>query len=210
MQTRVDGLDERRARGQREQLRQEVAKRVVHGDRPVGSRDPDVHVQAERVVAPHDVAEQLVVATVVRRVDDPLVLPAAPRMRPGAAEPDLKLACDGVQLDAPLRHRAHRLAEGLAAAGAHLDLGSDQLTDDVRRQVGLDRRAVELLEAVGQFERIEIEQRELLLDRDGQVGAGVELRARLRDELLPRDALFLAHRPEPSRGRVSDTSQTRV
>ena len=71
-------------------------------DRPVGAGDPDVHVQPEGVVAPDDVAEDLVVAPVVRRVDDPLVLPAAPRVRPGAAEPDLQLARNGVDLRAAL------------------------------------------------------------------------------------------------------------
>ena len=67
-------------------------------------RMPDVHVQAEGVVAPDDVAEQLVVAPVVRRVDDPLVLPAAPRMRAGRAEQDALLARERVQLRAPLGH----------------------------------------------------------------------------------------------------------
>ena len=89
-----DVFDERRAGGEREQLRQEVAERVVDRDRAVGAGDADMHVQAERVVAPDDVAQQLVVAAVVRRVDDALVLPAAPRMRAGSAEPDLQLARD--------------------------------------------------------------------------------------------------------------------
>ena len=92
MQSGVDRFDERRARRQREQLRQEVAERVVDGDRAIGACDADVDVQAERVVAPDDVAQQLVVASVVRRVDDALVLPAAPWMRGGAAEPDPQLA----------------------------------------------------------------------------------------------------------------------
>ena len=198
MQAGVDRFDERRARREREQLGQEVAQRVVDCDRAVGAGDPHVHVQTERVVAPDDVAQELVVAAVVRRVDDALVLPAAPRMRAGAAERDLQLARDRVQLPAPLVHRGRRLAEVLAAAGANLDLGGDQLTDDVRREVGLDPCRVDLFEAIGQLERLRVEEREFLFDREGEVGATFEFLARRREELLPGDALFLAHRRETS------------
>ena len=83
----VDALDERRARREREQLRQVRAERRADADRAVGAVDPDVDVEAERVVAPDDVAEELVVAAVVRRVDDPLLLPRAPRMRSCRGEP---------------------------------------------------------------------------------------------------------------------------
>ncbi len=179
----------------------------MDGDRAIGACDADVDVQAERVVAPDDVAQQLVVASVVRRVDDALVLPAAPWMRGGAAEPDPQLAGDGMKLRAPLSHRRSRGAEALAATRAHLDLGCDQLAHDVRRQVGLDRRAVQLLEAVGQLERVGIEQRELLLDGERQVGPVVERRARLRDQLLPRDALFVAHRRSLAADRSDDRLQ---
>ena len=172
----------------------------MHRDRAVGAGDADVHVQPEGVVAPDDVAEQLVVAAVVRRVDDPLVLPAAPRVRRRSrrarSATRARRECSCARRSAIA---ARCLGEALAAARPHLDLGRDQLTDDVRREVGLDRRGVQLLEPVGQLERLRIEQRELLLDRDGQVGAGVERLTRLREELLPRDALFLAHRREPSR-----------
>src|SRR6187401_2511824 len=60
----------------------ELAKEVTHPghdrDRPVGAVDRNVDVQPEGVVAPHDVAQELVVPTVVRRVDDPLRLPVRP------------------------------------------------------------------------------------------------------------------------------------
>ena len=61
------------------------------------------------------------------------------------------------------------------------------------RSVSIAAR-VELFEAVGQLERVGVEQRELLLDREREVGAVVERRTRLREELLPGDALLLAHR----------------
>ena len=84
VQPAVHALDERRARRQREQVRQEHAQSVVHGDRAVGAGDPHVQVEPEGVVAPDHVAKQLVVPAVVRRVDDPLVLPAAPGCAPVA------------------------------------------------------------------------------------------------------------------------------
>ena len=193
VQARVDRLDEGRACRQRKHLRQEVAQGVVHGDRAVGAGDPHVHVQTEGVVPPHDVAKDLVVPPVVRRVDDALVLPAAPRVRPGAAERKLQLARDTVDLAAPLLHGGRRLAEVLAATGAHLDLRGDQLADDVRGEVGLECGGVDLLEAIRERERVRVEERELLLDGDREVGAGVEVVAALRDQLLPGDALFVAH-----------------
>src|ERR671929_157410 len=88
--------------------------------------------QAERVVAPDDVAEDLVVAPVVRRIDDPLVLPAAPRVRARPAERDSEVAHERMQLRAPLAHARRSLGEPAAAAGADLDLGRDQLAHEVR------------------------------------------------------------------------------
>ena len=136
VQPRVDVLHERRAGREREELGQEVAEPVRDGDRAVGAADADVDVEPEGVVAPDDVAEQLVVAAVVRRVDDPLVLPVGPGMRSRRGEPDPERLDEGVQLRAALRHRGGDLGEGLAAAGLDLDLRGDQLADEVR----LERR----------------------------------------------------------------------
>ena len=200
VQAGVDAFDERRARREREHLGQEVAQRVVHGDRAVGAGDPDVHVQAERVVAPDDVAEELVVSPVVRRVDDPLVLPAAPRVRAGRAERELLLARERVDLRAALLHLRRRLLEAVAAAGADLDLGCDQLADDVVGEVGAIGGRLQLLEAVRQLERV-----------SGRASANssstatvrsvpdIELGAVAREQLLPRALLFVAHRRERSR-----------
>ena len=41
----------------RQQVREERAEPVVDCDRTVGTADPDVHVEPERVVPPDDVAE---------------------------------------------------------------------------------------------------------------------------------------------------------
>src|SRR5215475_2231818 len=93
----------------------------TNGDRAVGAGDADVDVETEGVVAPDDVAKDLVVPPVVRRVDDALVLPAAPRMRTRAAEREPDVAGQPVQLAASLLHRGRGLGEGLAASGSHLD-----------------------------------------------------------------------------------------
>src|SRR5262249_32040133 len=79
----VHAFHERRAGAEREQLGQVIAQTVTDGDRPVGPVDRHVYVEAEAVVAPDDVLEDLVVPPVVRSVDDPLVLPRAPRVRAG-------------------------------------------------------------------------------------------------------------------------------
>ena len=75
------------------------------------------------------------------------------------AEDDLE-ARGELELPAPLRHGGRRLGERLAAPRAHLDLGRDQLTDEM----GLERRADgsgrDLLEAVDETERLGVEDRE--------------------------------------------------
>src|SRR5215210_1293312 len=88
VEVREDALVERRAAGERKDLGQEVAEPVADLHRPVRAGDADVDVEAEAVVPPDDVAKDLVVPAVVRRVDDPLLLPWAPRVRPRAAEND--------------------------------------------------------------------------------------------------------------------------
>ena len=102
VEIREHALDERRARRDREQLGQIVAKRAAHADRAVGAVDADVHVQPERVVAPDDVAQVLVVAAVVRRVDDALLLPRAPRVRARRRERDAERIDERAQLRAAL------------------------------------------------------------------------------------------------------------
>jgi len=104
MQSAVHVFHERRARRDGQELRQEVPQQIAHRDRAIGPADANVHVQAKRVVAPDDVPEKLVVPAVVRRVNDALVLPAAPRMRPRRPEPEAERLHDVVQLRAALGH----------------------------------------------------------------------------------------------------------
>ena len=63
------------------------------------------------------------------------------------------------------------LRERRAAPRLDLDLGGDQLADEVRLEHGAQRSRLHVLEPVDEAERRRIEQRELLLDGDGEVGA---------------------------------------
>ena len=63
----------------------------------------------------------------------------------------------------------------------------------MRLELGALRRLLDVLEAVDELERRRIEQRELLLDRDGEVRHLVEGSLRCRQELLVADGLLVAH-----------------
>jgi hypothetical protein len=109
------------------------------------------------------------------------------------AEQDSQLVGQRAQLLAPLTHLGRRLGEALAATGSHLRLRGDQLTDQVRLDLPAGRQSLQLLETIVERERVGIEQRELLLDRHGEVAAVLELFARRRQLLVERKRLFLAH-----------------
>ena len=147
----------------------------------------------EAVVAPDDVPEDLVVPRVVRRVDDALVLPAAPRMSPRRRDRNVALRDELLQLVAALDHRVGDLREIVAASGLDLDLGRDQLADEMVVELGAGRRGLHLLEPVRQLERLGIEQRELLLDRDGEVPPLLERLASRSDLLVRAQTLRVAH-----------------
>ncbi len=193
VQARVHVLDEGRARGEGEDLGEEVAEPVRDRDRTVGAADADVHVQAEGVVAPDDVAQQLVVAAVVRRVDDPLLLPGRPGMRARGAEGEVHRFDERLQLSAALRHRGRDVGERLAATGLDLDLGRDQLTDEIGLERGAGCGRLHVLEAVDEIESGRIEERELLLDRDGEVRPLLEAVARRSEQLLVAEPLLVTH-----------------
>ena len=57
---------------------------------------------------------------------------------------------------------------------------------------------LELLEPVDEVERLGIEERELLLDGDREIGVRVELRAGSREHLLVPEPLLLAHGRKPT------------
>ena len=145
--------------------------------------DGDVNVMAEGVVPPDDVAQVLVVATIVRRVDDPLRLPGAPGMSATGAEQRLQLVGQRGQLLAPLTHPGGRLGEALAAPV--LTSASEAIDSPTRCgstsvpaawACNSSKRLVER-------KRVGIEQRELLLHRHGEVACVIELFVR-RCQLL--------------------------
>ena len=150
----VHPFHEGRARREREQLREEVAHRGDDTDRPIGAPDRDVDVEPERVVAPDHVAEELVVSAVVRRVDDALLLPVGPGMCPGRAEQEPHRLHERLQLGAALGHRGRHVRERLLAPRPDLDLGRDELADEVLLETGAARRRLDVLEAARQVERV--------------------------------------------------------
>ena len=114
-------------------------------------------------------------------------------MRADAAEHDPERLCERRELAAPFADPGRRLGERLAAPRADLDLGGDQLADDVLLDLGAFRGGLQLLEAVVQLERDRVEDGELLLDGQREVGAGVVPLARLHEQLLPGDGLRFTH-----------------
>ena len=91
-------------------------------------------------------------------------------------------ALGGRQREQPPAVRALvRECVGEVGAGARddLDLRGDQLAGDRRAKLGIALlgRGTHLLKPRDQFERLRVEDRELLLDPDGEVGG---LRERLR------------------------------
>src|SRR5262249_31350828 len=97
------------------------------------------------------------------------------------------------ELRSALGHPLGRLGEGEAAAGLDLDLGRDQLADEVLVELRARGRLFQLLEAVRELERVGIEERKLLLDRDGQVLGVLESIPGERDLLVGREALRVSH-----------------
>src|SRR5690348_14309032 len=114
-------------------------------------------------------------------------------MRADGREADADGVRQRAQLRAPLAQLLGRLGERLAPAGAHFCLGGDQLADEVRLQVGAAGRVLELLETVDELEARRVDERELLLDGEREVGRRLEARTRRREQLLVADLLLLAH-----------------
>ena len=130
----------------------------------------DVDVEAEGVVAPDDVAQELVVAPVVRRVDDPLLLPRAPRVRAGGAERDARAA------SASSKSCARRSPIGAPPPRRSRSgpCGPRPRRRSARRR-GAPRARVPCAAAcssskrLASVERLGVEERELLLDREREV-----------------------------------------
>jgi hypothetical protein len=166
----VAAVEEGRVGGDREQLRHHEPQTVAHPHRPLRTAHADVHVQAERVVPPRDVLEEVLDAPVVVGVDDLLLLPGAPGVRAGGGEQRVRPPGEREQARARVALPRDRVGEALAAAGADLDLGADQLArDGLGQHRVLLRETAQLLEAVVEGQRPWVEDGELLLEPDREV-----------------------------------------
>ena len=115
--------------------------------------------------------------------------PVAPSVEPERLD-------EADELRAAVGDRRRNVGEGLDAPGLDLDLGGDQLAREVALGGRPGRRGLHVLEPVDEVERDGVEQRELLLDGDREVGARVEALARLSEELVCGNALFVTHGAE--------------
>ncbi len=150
VQTAVAPVEVGRVGRDREQQRQHRAQAVADADRAVDVAHADVHVQAERVVAPGDVLQPLLDAAVVLGVDDRLLAVVGPRVRAGCAERDAAGA--SASANRRLRRSRWRASASLqvaADAGDDLDLRGDQLAGDalVQQRIASARDVAQLLEA---------------------------------------------------------------
>ena len=87
-------------------------------------------------------------------------------MRSRGAEREVEPPRELEQLPPPLHHDRGGLSERLAPARADLDLGGDQLADEMLFDLRPLRGRLEVLEAVDEAEVARIEDGELLLDRN--------------------------------------------
>ena len=176
----VDPVDVRRVGRDRQQQRQHRPQPVADLDRAVGALDADVDLQRERVVAPGDVLEPVLDAVVVRRVDD-VLLAGSPTAGACRSVPSRTSCCLGEREQPPARLLllGARVGDVLAAAGADLDLGRDQLAGDRVGEHRVARAGVaQLLEPGDQLERLGMDERVFLLDPDREVLGGLEGLAR--------------------------------
>ncbi len=114
-------------------------------------------------------------------------VPVAPRRSPIGSTSDWSCA------------RRSAMTPGTSAndsclTGTHLHFRRDELAYEVLLERRPARRGLDVLEAVREVERLRVDDRELLLDGDREVGRGLELLACPCDQLVRRETLLVAHR----------------
>ncbi len=169
----VTAVEERRVGRDRQQDRQHRTEPVADRDGAVGAADTDVDVHRERVVAPRHVLEPFLNPPVVVGLDDLLGAVVRERMGAGGAELHVVAGGEREQPAAQLTLGVLGGSQILAAAGPDLDLRRDQLAGDrlaraPRSSAAAASRSRSKLP--GQLQRLRIEDRELLLDADRQIG----------------------------------------
>jgi hypothetical protein len=183
VQAGVVAVHERRVRRVRQQDGQHGAQPVRRAHRAVGPADADVDVQREGVVAARGVAEPVDDAAVVLGVDVGLLAVVRPRMRRRRAERDAARAGQREESVARVALAGDRVVQVIPPAGDDLDLAGDQLPGDLRVEdrVLLRGGVAQLLEARHEVQRRRVEDRELLLQADGEVRRLLEGRPRASD-----------------------------
>ena len=104
-------------------------------------------------------------------------------MRAGGADQEAHRLDERAELGTPLGNCGGYVRERLLPPRAHFHLGRDQLADQVLLERRALRSGLHVLEAVRELERLRVEERELLLDRDAEVGRAFEVLARPIDLL---------------------------
>ena len=89
-----------------------------------------------------------------------------------------------LELGTALGHRAGDVGERVLPARADLDLGGDQLADEMLLERRPGAAACTSSKRFVEVERAGVDERELLLDRDREVRRVLELLARERDLLV--------------------------
>src|SRR5262249_15190280 len=125
--------------------------------------------------------------------DDPLLLPVRPGVCPRGAQRDRKRLDDRCELCPPFRHPCWHLRKARAAPGLDLDLGRDQLADEMWVDGRSARRGLDVLEPVHEVERGRVEEGEFLLYRHREILPGLELLAREPELLVRAQTLLVAH-----------------
>ena len=173
MQTGVAPVEVGGVGGHGEQLGKHRSQAIAHAYRAVDVANPDVDVETEGVVAPGHILQALLDAAVVLGVDDRLLAVVGPRMGPRRRQTRLLPSREGEQAPSALALEGEGFDEGLAPTGDDLDLRGDQLARDRCGEQGVTLQGVvaQLLEARDELQRGGVEDRELLLEADREVGS---------------------------------------
>ena len=177
VQPAVARVEVRRVGADAEQQREHRAQPVADAHGAVDVAHADVDVQRERVVAPRDVLQAVDDAAVVLGVDVVLLAVVGPRVGAGRAERDPARLGEREQPAAGVALAAQRVVRrprrGPSGSRSRSEISSPAIAVGEHRVVGAGEVA-QLLEARHEVERRGVEDGELLLEADGDVGRGGE------------------------------------
>ena len=180
MQARVAMVEEWRVRGEGEQRRQELSHPIGYRHGPVGPPDPDMNMEAPGVVPLCHPAQVALEPAVMLGLDDVLVQIVGPGMGAHRSQGQSHLVGDPEQPLAPRALPSRGVGEGLAPPRTDLDLGVDQFALDRVGELRIAQAGLlHLLEPMLEIEDGGVQDRELLLDPDREVGRGLEQPANL-------------------------------